>query len=57
MSTTKTTPNTIRLPYDLQKKVEKIADKNHLTINDVIRLCLMQVLPVIEKEGLTIKPA
>jgi predicted transcriptional regulator len=50
-------PNTVRLPDDLQKKVEKIAEKNHLAVADVIRLCLAQALPAIEKNGLTIKPA
>ena len=49
--------NTIRLPLDLQKKVEKIAATNHLAVADVIRLCLAQAVPAIEKNGLTIKPA
>ena len=52
-----TKSNTIRLPLDLQKKVEKIAEKNHLAVSDVIRLCLSQALPAIEKNGLTIMPA
>jgi hypothetical protein len=49
-------PYTVRLPGDVQKKVEALADRNHLSANDVIRLCLLQVLPVIEREGITIKP-
>jgi hypothetical protein len=48
--------NTVRLPIHLQKQVETIANKYHLAINDVIRLALLQVLPIIEKEGITIKP-
>jgi hypothetical protein len=48
--------NTVRLPIHMQKQVEAIASKYHLAINDVIRLALLQVLPVIEKEGITIKP-
>ncbi len=48
--------NTVRLPIAMQKQVEAIANKYHLAITDVIRLALLQVLPVIEKEGITIKP-
>lgn len=48
--------NAVRLPIEVQKKVETLADRHHLSVNDVIRLCLMQVLPVIEKEGITLKP-
>jgi hypothetical protein len=48
--------NTVRLPMHMQKQVETIANKYHLAITDVIRLALLQVLPVIEKEGITIKP-
>jgi hypothetical protein len=57
MSATISKVNSIRLPEDLQEKVERIAEKNHLAVSDVIRLCLAQALPAIEKNGLTIKPA
>ncbi len=52
-----TKPMTIRLPEDLQEKVDRIAAKNHLSGTDVIRLCLAQALPAIEKNGLSIQPA
>jgi hypothetical protein len=48
--------NTVRLPIHLQKQVEAIADKYHLAITDVIRLALLHVLPIMDKEGITIKP-
>jgi hypothetical protein len=48
--------NTVRLSGDVQKKIEAIADRNHIAVTDVIRLCLLHVLPIIEKEGITIKP-
>jgi len=48
--------NTIRLPNDLQAKVKKIAKANHLSINDVIRICISQTIPRIEEFGITILP-
>ena len=48
--------NTVRLPPSLQKWVERVARRNHLAISDVIRLSLEKAIPVIEKEGITIKP-
>jgi hypothetical protein len=48
--------NSVRLPIDLQNVLESIAHRNSLAVNDVIRLCLLKVLPIVEKEGITIKP-
>jgi hypothetical protein len=42
--------------FELLKKVEKIAAKNHLPAVDVIRLGLALGLPQIAKRGLLIKP-
>jgi predicted transcriptional regulator len=50
------TSTTVRLPNDLQKKVERIAERNHLAVSDVIRIGLFQIIPIIEKDGITIQP-
>jgi hypothetical protein len=47
----------IRLPDDLREKVERIAETNHLSVPDVVRLILGQTLPRVEKDGLVIQPA
>jgi hypothetical protein len=49
-------PLQIRLPEDLEDRIERIADLNHLSKPDVIRLCLRQQVPVIEQKGLHIPP-
>jgi predicted transcriptional regulator len=50
-------PMQIKLPQDLEAKIEKIAAINHLSKVDVIRLCLAQAVPAIEANGLAIMPA
>jgi len=49
-------PMQIKLPTDLEAKIERIAAINHLSKVDVIRLCLAQSVPIIEANGLTILP-
>jgi hypothetical protein len=47
----------IRLPDELRTRVTRIAEVNHLSEADVVRLVLGQTLPGIEKNGLTILPS
>ena len=49
-------PMQLRLPWELRTKITRIAEKNHLSEADVVRLCLAQVLPGIEKHGLMVLP-
>jgi hypothetical protein len=50
-------PMQLRLPSELKAKIARIAEKNHLSEADVIRLCLAQIIPSIEQHGLTVFPA
>jgi predicted DNA-binding ribbon-helix-helix protein len=49
-------PQTVRLPMPLYKRLKKIADRNHLSVADIIRFALAEAIPVIERDGLTIRP-
>ena len=51
-----TKPMSLRLPEDVENKIEKIAKANNLSKVDVIRLCLTHAVPLIEKNGLMIVP-
>jgi hypothetical protein len=46
----------LRLPSELKARIAKIAQKNHLSEADVVRLCLAQAIPSMEKYGLTLLP-
>ena len=50
-------PTQLRLPRELDERIGKIANANHLSKADVIRLCLVQTLPTVEANGITIQPA
>ena len=50
-------PMQLRLPQELKTSIARIAARNHLSEADVVRLCLAQTLPKIEKHGLTVLPA
>ena len=41
----------------LYKRLKKIADRNHLSVADVIRFALAEAIPTIERDGLIIRPA
>lgn len=49
-------PMQLRLPTELKARIAKIAEKNHLSEADVVRLCLAQSIPIIEEHGLTVLP-
>jgi len=49
-------PMQLRLPVDLKSRIARIAERNHLSEADVVRLCLAQTIPVIEEQGLTVMP-
>ena len=49
-------PMQLRLPRELKTRIVRIAEKNHLSEADVVRLCLAQMIPIIEKQGLTVQP-
>ena len=49
-------PMQLRLPSELKARITKIAEINHLSEADVVRLCLAQSIPIIEEHGLTVIP-
>ena len=49
-------PMQLRLPSELKARIAKIAEINHLSEADVVRLCLARSIPIIEEHGLTVIP-
>lgn len=56
MSNAHEKPTQIRIPSDLKVRIARIAEVNHISEVDVIRLCLAQTIPTIEAHGITILP-
>ena len=46
----------LRLPSELKERIARIAEENHLSEADVVRLCLAQSIPNIERNGLIVFP-
>lgn len=49
-------PISLRLPADLCASIQRIAASLHLSQSELIRLCLYEFLPLVEKNGLTLHP-